>query len=194
MIEWKLIHCCALLVHSCNRTPLISFDRRCKPVTPVGSMGITKRWPSKHTSSLKSFMESWKIMEMKVHVQKSYLALWKHFEKAHYGQHLQEGCHKRNEVWLYGSPRCARPPEKKMREKANSVSFRQETTVNYLVQSCAASCSQTSSLKASMGLSAFFCNWQSLCVFLKWTRKISLDVLSPDFPSTKWKLGALQVA
>lgn len=76
-----------------------------------------------------------------------------------YGQHLLESSHKTNEVWAYGSPRCARPPEKKMREKVGSASFRQETTtVNYPVQSCAASGTQTSSLEAIVGLSALFCN------------------------------------
>jgi len=76
-----------------------------------------------------------------------------------YGQQSQESCHKTHEVRAYSSPRCARAAEEKMREKAGSVSLRQETTtVNYPVQSCAASGTQTSSLQGSMGVSALFCN------------------------------------
>lgn len=89
-----------------------------------------------------------------------------------HGEHLLESCHQTDEVWAYDSPRCSRPPEKKMWEKACSVSIRLERTrVNYPVQSCAASGTQTSSLKASVALSALLCPWLSLWVLLKWTRK-----------------------
>lgn len=85
-----------------------------------------------------------------------------------YGQHLLEFCHKTNEVWAYGGPRCGRPPE-----KADSISFRQETTtVNYLIESFAASGTQTSSLKASDGLSALSYNWQSLWVLNEWENQL----------------------
>lgn len=89
-----------------------------------------------------------------------------------HGEHLLESCHQTDEVWAYDSPRCSRPPEKKMWEKACSVSIRLERTrMNYPVQSCAASGTQTSSLKASVALSALLCPWLSLWVLLKWTRK-----------------------
>lgn len=100
-------------------------------------------------------MQPWKIMEMKVHGQKSHPALGKHFQTAHYLWAALTGI-PTSEVWAYSSPRCVRPPEKKMREKAGSVSFRQETTiVNYPVQSCTASGTQTSSLPSSATDSPF---------------------------------------
>lgn len=82
-----------------------------------------------------------------------------------HGQHMLESCHKTDEAWAYDVPGRGQ-------KKACSASIRLERTrVNYPVRGCAASGTQTSSLKASVALSALFCHWLSPWVLPKWTRK-----------------------